>query len=62
MCWNCGCQMPDKDMGNPDNITTETLVKAAKAGGNRNLKELMHNLIETYNNQIKDKPRDTERI
>jgi hypothetical protein len=54
--------MPDNDMGNPNNITTETLIKAAKAGGNRSLKELVQNLIETYNNQIKGKPRDTERI
>ncbi len=62
MCWNCGCQMPDNDMGNPDNITTEKLIKAAKAGGNRNLKEVMENVIKTYNRQIKGKPRDTEPI
>ncbi|MEE9583361.1 MAG: hypothetical protein V3W01_01700 [Dehalococcoidales bacterium] len=33
MCWNCGCMMPDNDMGSPDNITTETLRRAARAGG-----------------------------
>ena len=39
MCWNCGCMMPDDDHGNPDNITTETLRKAAKAGGMKSLME-----------------------
>lgn len=25
MCYNCGCQNQDDDMGNPNNITTSTL-------------------------------------
>lgn len=25
MCYNCGCQNPDDDMGHPDNITNSTL-------------------------------------
>lgn len=33
MCYNCGCQMPDNDMGNADNITEQTFIKAAKASG-----------------------------
>ncbi len=33
MCYNCGCQMPDNDMGNPKNITSKTFEKAAKAAG-----------------------------
>lgn len=24
MCYNCGCHIPDYDMGNPDNITNST--------------------------------------
>ena len=47
MCWNCGCMMPENEMGNPDNITTETLRKAAKAAGNKNIHELMENLEKT---------------
>lgn len=31
MCWNCGCMMPESDMGSKDNITTESMHKAAKA-------------------------------
>ncbi len=62
MCWNCGCMMPDDQMGNPDNITTAKLRRAAKAGGNKNLKELMENLNRTYNEKIKGTPADTEPI
>jgi hypothetical protein len=33
MCYNCGCGMPNNDMGNPKNITNQTFVEAAKAMG-----------------------------
>jgi len=33
MCYNCGCGMPNDDMGHPDNITEQTFVKAAKNMG-----------------------------
>lgn len=35
MCYNCGCQMPDNDMGNPKNITNKTFDEAAKASGQK---------------------------
>lgn len=62
MCWNCGCLLPDDSMGSRNNITTAMLRRAAKAGGNRNLKELMANLIKTYETRIKGTPADTEPI
>ncbi len=31
MCYNCGCQMPNNDMGKEENITTETFETAAAA-------------------------------
>lgn len=31
MCLNCGCGMPDDDMGNSDNLTLTDLAKAARA-------------------------------
>ena len=31
MCYNCGCGMPNNDMGNPKNITTKTFKEAADA-------------------------------
>ena len=33
MCYNCGCGMPNNDMGKPENITDQRLVEAAKAMG-----------------------------
>ncbi len=54
--------MPDNDMGNPDNITTAKLLKAAKAGGNRNLKELWANMTKTYSKKIKGTDRETEPV
>ncbi len=33
MCYNCGCQMPDNDMGDPKNITNKTFKEAAEAAG-----------------------------
>ena len=62
MCWNCGCMMPDKDMGDKNNITTEKLRKAAKAGGNKNLQELMTNMIKTYEAKIKGSSEDTKPV
>jgi hypothetical protein len=62
MCWNCGCMMPDNDMGNPDNITTETLRKAARAGGPETIHKLMSNMNEIYERKIKGTPVDNESI
>jgi hypothetical protein len=33
MCYNCGCGDPDKDHGNPRNITDKTFKDAAEATG-----------------------------
>lgn len=43
MCLNCGCNMPDDDMGNPDNLTMEDVKKAAKASG-MSVKDTINNL------------------
>jgi hypothetical protein len=33
MCYNCGCGIPDSDMGSPKVITNKTFEEAAKAAG-----------------------------
>ena len=33
MCYNCGCQMPNNDMGRQENITNETFRNASEAMG-----------------------------
>jgi hypothetical protein len=53
MCYNCGCQMPDNDMGNPKNITDKTFDEAAKAMGQsaedakKNTLELLQKTLES---------------
>lgn len=41
MCVNCGCRMPADDMGNPDNLTTAVLAKAALAGNDGNASDFL---------------------
>jgi hypothetical protein len=31
VCYNCGCGMPNNDMGDPKNITNRTFEEAARA-------------------------------
>ena len=60
MCYNCGCQMPNNDMGKPENITNKTFDEAAKAMGNspeeskRNALNLLQKVLAS-NEQSTDK-------
>jgi hypothetical protein len=51
MCFNCGCHLPDNDMGNPENITLETFKKAAEASG-QSVKEAMENTRELLDEEL----------
>lgn len=33
MCYNCGCGLPDDEMGNPDNITNNALIHLGEHWG-----------------------------
>ena len=45
MCYNCGCQMPNNDMGKPENITNKTFEEAAEAMG-QSVEESKKNALE----------------
>ena len=45
MCYNCGCQMPDNDMGNPKNITNKTFDEASQAAS-QSSQEAKKNTLE----------------
>lgn len=54
MCYNCGCHIPDYDMGNPDNITNSTFETIAAKWKKdkifvqkKLLEELKNGLVET---------------
>lgn len=51
MCYNCGCGMPEDDMGNPDNITEDKIKKAAEASGTT-LEEAKKNMLEMLQKQV----------
>lgn len=51
MCYNCGCQMPNNDMGKEENITNAKFKDAAEAMGlseeesKRNALELLQKVL-----------------
>jgi len=53
MCYNCGCGMPNNDMGNPANITNNTFEEAAKVmrqsaeDAKRNARQLLEKVINS---------------
>ena len=48
MCYNCGCGMPNNDMGKAENITSKTFEAAAEAMGQspKDAKKNAHELLE----------------
>lgn len=57
MCLNCGCGIPNDDMGNPDNLTLKTLAKAAKASqtsGTQTLDNLKQALNQVSPSQLEE--------
>jgi hypothetical protein len=45
MCYNCGCGMPNNDMGKKENITNKTIEEAAKVMG-QTARESKENALE----------------
>ena len=60
MCYNCGCGMPNNDMGKSENITNKTFEEAAAAMGQSpedaksNARKLLEKVIATKE-ESKDK-------
>ncbi len=54
MCYNCGCQMPDDDMGNPKAIINKTFEEAAK-GAKQTPEEAKQNTLELLQKVLKKK-------
>ena len=52
MCYNCGCQNPDDDMGDPNNITTQTL-KHLSGHWNKSLDETKQVIMKALENKDK---------
>jgi len=52
MCYTCGCGMPDNDQGNPDNITNEDFIKAAKAD-QESVEQAKRNTLELLEKELR---------
>src|SRR4026209_838154 len=55
MCYNCGCQMPDNDMGKATSITNKTIEAAAKAEG-QSVEEARRNALDLLKKVLGEKP------
>ena len=60
MCYNCGCQMPNNDMGKPENITNEDFEKAAEAMG-QPVREAKKNALELLEKVLAAKEESTDK-
>lgn len=60
MCYNCGCEMPNNDMGKPENITNETFEKASDAMG-MSVKESRENALELLEKVLASKEVSTDK-
>lgn len=61
MCYNCGCQMPDNDMGKPSNITNKTLEAAAKGEG-QSVEQARKNALDLLKRVLGEKPGKVRKV
>jgi hypothetical protein len=54
MCYNCGCEMPDDEMGSPKAITNKTFGEAAKGAG-QTPEEAKKNTLALLKKVLKEK-------
>ena len=59
MCYNCGCQLPDNNQGDPKNITNKTFEEASKAAG-QSPEEAKKNTLELLQKTLGEKQQAKE--
>lgn len=55
MCYNCGCRMPDNNMGKATNITNKTFEMAAKEWG-QSVEDAKKNALDLMKKVSGEKP------
>jgi hypothetical protein len=53
MCYNCGCGIPNDNLGDPKNITNKTFEEAAKAAG-QSVDEAKRNTLALLKKVLKE--------
>jgi hypothetical protein len=61
MCFNCACENPHDDMGNPSNITEQTFKESAEAWG-QTVKEAKLNTLKLLMKEFKVSPKEQPRL
>lgn len=61
MCYNCGCAIPDDDMGHPENITEKTLESLA-GKKNKTKESIKKKLAEDLRSNSEDLDSDIKEI
>lgn len=61
MCYNCGCEMPDDDMGHPDNITNHAFEHLAQKWGKTD-KEAKEIVLAALENNTVDQNQDLVQV
>ncbi len=58
MCYNCGCQNPEDNMGDPNNITENTLAHLSEHWGKSlpDTKKELLNLLQTNDPKLEQDP------
>ncbi|MBI3290600.1 hypothetical protein HYZ78_04350 [Candidatus Microgenomates bacterium] len=51
MCYNCGCELPEDDMGHSDNITNETFRHVAEHEG-VTFEEIQHMVLDNLKKEL----------
>lgn len=56
MCFNCGCQNPQDDMGNSNNITEQTLMHLSGHWGKplEETKKILFGLLKNSDNKLEE--------
>ena len=60
MCYNCGCQMPNNDMGKDENITNATFQAASEAMG-LTMKQSRQNALDLLEKVLSSDEEHTEK-
>lgn len=59
MCYNCGCGIPDNNMGSDDNITTATFDRAAEAS-DQTPEEAKREVLKMLQEELPEEPLEVE--
>lgn len=60
MCLNCGCKMPNDDMGDSNNITVDDIKKSVQTDAAKGMTadQALQELVSTWNQKASDEDKN----